>query len=524
MRKRKQQSSTSLPVKRRRGTNLPAFGAPSGDDSPLLQPSQIPSASALSTRVLPSKGAIPSLSSLAARSFVTHLQVLTRNEETWDHTKRWLKLLPDMLVPKLFSMLRSACPAVLSHGFIVLYFLRGPSLALSVDLPGVQRQTIASIAKNNALRELHLTGFDKFADTVFASLVHSLPGLRILVLRGCSKVGAKTAEAMGDACPLLTTINLNYTSVSPVSLVKVLTSCIDLEVLKVAGIPNWTDASFAKLLAGLAREPDLALRNMRNIKFRQLGLSETSIYPFISRCPNLKRLDISFTRVHRIPSSTTAFVPSLEKLSLTSTMISCTDVVSLTAALPKLQMLYLGALGGGQGSSASMGNINISAMTMTDETLKALTDIIENFDDLEKVSLVGNTKLGLTSRGHGALSNFICRVGRKCKHLNLSGIPYLRSQDLSGLMSETMDEGPPRVEELILNHTGIDDEAAPFLSCCSSLVTLEVAGTKLTSSGVFSIIDACVRLEKLDLTSCRGIKVADRRRFFEVWESEWKDA
>jgi len=289
----------------------------------------------------------------------------------------------------------------------------------------------------------------------------------------------------------------------------------------VAGIPNWTDASFAKLLAGLARESDLVLRNMKNIKFRQLGISETSIYPFIFRCPNLKRLDVSFTHVHRPPSSTTVFVPFLEKLSLTSTMLSGTDVVSLIAALPKLQTLYLGALGGGQGSSASLGNI--SAMTMTDEILKALTDAIANFDRIEKISLVGNAKLGLTSRGDGPLSDFIDRVGRKCKHLNLSGIPHLRSQDLSGLMSETVNEGPPRLEELVLNHTGIDDKAAPFLSCCSSLVALEVAGTKLTSSGVFPIIDACAQLEKLDLTSCRGIKVADRRRFFEVWESEWKD-
>lgn len=305
------------------------------------------------------------------------------------------------------------------------------------------------------------------------------------------------------------------------SLVKLLTSCTDLEVLKVAGIPNWTDASFAKLLAGLARESDLVLRNMKNIKFRQLGISETSIYPFIFRCPNLKRLDVSFTHVHRPPSSTTVFVPFLEKLSLTSTMLSGTDVVSLIAALPKLQTLYLGALGGGQGSSASLGNI--SAMTMTDEILKALTDAIANFDRIEKISLVGNAKLGLTSRGDGPLSDFIDRVGRKCKHLNLSGIPHLRSQDLSGLMSETVNEGPPRLEELVLNHTGIDDKAAPFLSCCSSLVALEVAGTKLTSSGVFPIIDACAQLEKLDLTSCRGIKVADRRRFFEVWESEWKD-
>ncbi|KIJ68247.1 hypothetical protein HYDPIDRAFT_124518 [Hydnomerulius pinastri MD-312] len=511
--KRRQQSSTSTPMKRRRGGNAPAFGAPTEDDTLNLQPSQVPSASALSVRVLSSIGTVPSLSSLAARSFVAHLRKLADNERSWDYTKWWLKRLPDALVPKLFSMLRSASPTILTHGFIALYFLRGPSLTLSSDLPGVQRQTILSITKNSTLRELHLSGFDKFADTVFASLLPSLPELRVVVLRGCSKVGARTAEAMADSCRSLTTVNLNYTAVPPVSLVKLLTSCSDLEVLKVAGIQNWANASFAKLLAGLANEQDFVLRNMKNVKLRQLGLSEASVYPFISRCPNLKRLDVSFTHVHRPPSSGGISTPSLEKLSLTSTMVSSTDVVSLIAALPELQTLSLGALGGGQGSSSSIGNT--SAMTMTDETLRGLTNAMEGFLRLEKISLVGNTKLGLTSRGDGALADFIRR------YLNLSGVPHLRSQDLAGLLSETAGEASPQLEELILNHTGIDDEAAPFLSCCSSLVTLELACTKLTSAGVFPIIDACPKLEKLDLTSCRGIKVADRRRFFEVWESEW---
>lgn len=157
------------------------------------------------------------------------------------------------------------------------------------------------------------------------------------------------------------------------------------------------------------------LPHMKNIKFRQLGLSETSMYAFIVRCPNLTRLDVSFTRLHRIPPSTAIHSSALEKLSLTSTALSSTDIVSLISALRNIRTLYLGALGSGQGSSASIGNI--SAMTMTDDTLTSLTDVMENFEHLEKFSLVGNTKLGLTSRRdeHGALTDVIRRVGRKCK-------------------------------------------------------------------------------------------------------------
>lgn len=51
---------------------------------------------------------------------------------------------------------------------------------------------------------------------------------------------------------------------------------------------------------------------------------------------------------------------------------------------------------------------------MTDQTLRDITDILEKCDNLEKVSLVGNSKLGLTGRRDGALADFIQRVGRKC--------------------------------------------------------------------------------------------------------------
>ena len=117
----------------------------------------------------------------------------------------------------------------------------------------------------------------------------------------------------------------------------------------------------------------------------------------------------------------------------------------------------------------------------------------------------------------------------------MSGITSLRSAHLEGLLAEFSEEqiaSPMR--ELLLNNTGIDDAAAPFISTCRSLQTLEVGGTKLTSElpsvhvcstkrteqrvgdGLYCIIDACPRLERLDLTSCRGVPVAQRRNFFEA--------
>jgi translation initiation factor 2 beta subunit (eIF-2beta)/eIF-5 len=53
-------------------------------------------------------------------------------------------------------------------------------------------------------------------------------------------------------------------------------------------------------------------------------------------------------------------------------------------------------------------------MTMNDDTLHVLTDVLQTFNHLEDISLVGNVKLG-SSRINSALRSFVGRVGKKCK-------------------------------------------------------------------------------------------------------------
>lgn len=54
-------------------------------------------------------------------------------------------------------------------------------------------------------------------------------------------------------------------------------------------------------------------------------------------------------------------------------------------------------------------------MTMNDDTLHALTNVLQTFVHLEDISLVGNIKLG--SKIDSALCSFVSRVGKKCKVL-----------------------------------------------------------------------------------------------------------
>lgn len=154
------------------------------------------------------------------------------------------------------------------------------------------------------------------------------------------------------------------------------------------------------------------LPNLRSLKLRQAPLSDSVLNPVFTICPNLERLDLSFTLVKR-PILPTGHM--LEKLVLTSTKISSADLLAMVAPLRRLRVLAIGAMGGSQGSSAAISNT--SAMTLTDDTLRALTDVLAECPDIERVNLVGNTKLGFTGRRgpDAALAHFVRRVGRRCK-------------------------------------------------------------------------------------------------------------
>jgi hypothetical protein len=85
--------------------------------------------------------------------------------------------------------------------------------------------------------------------------------------------------------------------------------------------------------------------------------------------------------------------------------------------LPLLHTLHIGALGGGTGTAARLGNT--SALILNDYDLEDLTELLaESCPNLENVVLAGNARLAKTvmpSPGYRPIADFITRVGRRCK-------------------------------------------------------------------------------------------------------------
>lgn len=185
-----------------------------------------------------------------------------------------------------------------------------------------------------------------------------------------------------------------------------------------------TDATFSKLMASLEGDgTPLSFPLLRTLKFRQTSLTDASINTLVRMCPACSSINLAFTGVRRPPYVNYLLdVPPLEKLSLTSTAISMDDLLLVVSHLPRLRSLSIDALGtGSPGKSSSMGNS--TAMTLDDQGLQDLTYVLVELEYLESISLVGNTKLGMTrSRNEGALEDFIGRVGRKLKARHLVGL------------------------------------------------------------------------------------------------------
>lgn len=109
--------------------------------------------------------------------------------------------------------------------------------------------------------------------------------------------------------------------------------------------------------------------------------------------------------------------PALKKLSLTSTPLTSSFLRALafsqvSGIFTSLHTLHIGALGASPSSSISS---LTGSLTLTDDILTSLTNILVECKALEDVSLVGNTKLRLQTGADLALVTFVRKVGRRCK-------------------------------------------------------------------------------------------------------------
>jgi hypothetical protein len=127
--------------------------------------------------------------------------------------------------------------------------------------------------------------------------------------------------------------------------------------------------------------------------------------------PNIKRVDVSFTDIHRPLLAPPNGFANIEKLSVTSTSVPPDDLLSMLPDASQLRTLNIGALGGSYSKRSAFGR-GVSTMTFTDKHLRSLTAILSQNAVIENISLVANTKV---ARDEEIIAEFILLVGRRLK-------------------------------------------------------------------------------------------------------------
>ncbi|KAH7107031.1 RNI-like protein [Auriculariales sp. MPI-PUGE-AT-0066] len=417
----------------------------------------------------------PTLANIALRVAAMRIQDLWRPSLEM-HTKAMLKELPPDLIPRLFAQLQIYHPTILKSELIVTYFVpRSPQIVLTGSLTGATSQTIRGIAEYapSDLRLLELSGLPPkvLSDTKTKGLFQKLPRLEVLILRESKGVGPVLVTAAATHCPKLKQVNLNDTQASTESVVTLLSSCKRLQTLKLAGIPHLSKTGLKPIL-NYAKDRS----GYRNL---------------LSYFPHLRRLDISYTTVHFNTALVGGLPPALEKLIIRCTPTTGPELSEVIPHFKQLRTLDIGALGpGGKGTVAMLTG---SIFSLTPPVLRQVTNALASFEHLERMSLAANLQITAFESDADpdeptAVQDFIRRVGRRCKYLDMSDNVSLKGSDFLYLVPdpEAVDfslAAVSNLEHLKLSNTKLDDEVADCIASCTNLRILDLEATHISVYG-----------------------------------------
>ncbi|GAA6035875.1 hypothetical protein JCM8097_005751 [Rhodosporidiobolus ruineniae] len=459
-----------------------------------------------------------------------------RGEET-KHLRAYLESLPveltNLLLRRVLDRTATASdepgdPGVAVLALSALFFHRATTrLSLSsLTAPAV---LISKIPQCTALVDLDLALTTNLADKVLAKVLAQLTSLERINLKGCTKVGDASLIALSKATEdRLKVANLSLTASTVKGLTSLLARCKNLEVLKLASVAQLNEKNVSKLVndatdAALGWR-HIPLSRLRTLKLRSTDITDGAIGRLLTLCGlTLTRLDISNTALKSLDFVSSALhalpVWKLEKLVASGLPLSPATLEGFFRPLSerpqderrRFRVLKLG----------SIPCTSTKQPGLTDAVLARLMPFLEKLDGIEVVSFFQNWALG---KSEEPLRRFIEVIGRRCIYLDLT-LP-VESWHLEPLLPPLTDDvspedvpyEPPRLQALVLDSSRITDDAAGPISACRDLRALHVAETRISTKFLATVLNSCPHLSSLNLTSCRGIPVTQRRTFFEAWE------
>lgn len=409
------------------------------------------------------------------------------------------------------------------------------------------------------LARLSLKGCSKVGDLTLASLPEgSIEELNI------SFVGATACTVKGISGMVLRCRGLRVLKVAGLANVK---DAVFVQLEKSLALEKeqrQEDAGGASSGGGSGKKEVEArpLSRLENLKISTTSLGDRGLKVVLALCGRtLRRLDISQTGVMR-PSLIGQYcvwddakeggggskkkMTRLEKLNLTRlTMNTPTELYTLLQRLPanSLHTLLMGYITHSRsvfsdGVFVEMGSSDVEELEderedsslsnqQSGEVIPASLRARPKFF-LRTLSLFGNHELGQSAVDRYALRWHLYTLAPYLKRLELGytgydhqvllgliDLPHRRhptaDEETTSQQGQELDEYNDVLEELGMDATRISDEGAVVLSRLRGLSRLSMANTQISKDAVEIIVAGCPRLSSLDLTSCRGVPVVQRR-------------
>ncbi|GAA5883856.1 hypothetical protein JCM16303_007417 [Sporobolomyces ruberrimus] len=412
---------------------------------------------------------------------------------------------------------------------IASIFFRDRISRLSLSSLSAPTILLNRLPQCTSLVDLNLSHSPTLRDSVLAKVLAQIPTVQKINLKACTKVGDETIKALSQASgENLLEANLSFTAVGNKGLGALLSKCPSLQVLKLQAVGNLNEKNVNTIIETATNSSSsltcIPLCNLRTLKLKSTLVTDAALGRFLTLCaPTLARLDVSYTQLRSLDiiSSALHTLPTwnLEKLVASGLPLTPASMESFFQPLSlrplsertKFKVMKLG----------SIPATSTKAPGLTDIVLKKLLPYWETLQGLEKVSLYGNIYL---ARSTDPMYTFMSKIGSKCTELDLTNLP-IDSNHLEGLLEPvTFDEDgndhvlPSRLETLVLDSTRIDDKAMIPLGICRKLKALHVAETRISTNFLTTMLRSCPDLSILNLTSCRGVPVTQRRTFFDSYE------